>query len=112
LQSFDINPDGSLAGPIDQVSSGGNGPAYAGVLSTGQVAVMNYGSGNGKIIPTTSDPLHFSQDASLITFPQPNGVSNPHMALEHGSEVLVSDLVSVKLFDISSTFCTSKDYSE
>lgn len=55
-----------------------------------------YNTGNGKIIPTTTDPLHFATNASLITFPAP--VSHPHMALEHaiegGFEVLVPDLVS------------------
>ena len=43
------------------------------------------------IIPTTTDPLHFSRSAGLITFPA--SVSHPHMALQHGSEVLVPDLV-------------------
>jgi hypothetical protein len=61
---------------------------------------MNYGSGNGEIIPTTTDPLHFAQNASLVTdhfsAPRLGGVSNPHMALEHGKEVLVPDLVSVR----------------
>jgi 6-phosphogluconolactonase (cycloisomerase 2 family) len=95
LQSFTINTDGSLAGPVEQISSGGNSPAYASALSTSQVAIMNYGSGNGEMIPTVSDPLHFSQNASLITFPPPDGgVSHPHMALEHGAEVFISDLVS------------------
>ena len=95
LQSFTINSNGSLAGPVDQVSSGGDGPAYAGALSTGQVAILNYGSGNGKFITTISDSLHFAKNSSLITFPPPDGgVSHPHMALEHAAEVFVSDLVS------------------
>lgn len=53
---------------------------------------LQYNTGNGKIIPTTTDPLHFDDSAPLITFPAP--VSHPHMALEHNSEVLVPDLVS------------------
>ncbi|KAI0079778.1 hypothetical protein K474DRAFT_1658570 [Panus rudis PR-1116 ss-1] len=50
---------------------------------------MNYNSGNGLIIPTASDHLHF-EPANLISFPAP--VSHPHMALQHGSEVFVPDL--------------------
>jgi 6-phosphogluconolactonase (cycloisomerase 2 family) len=97
LQSFTVNSNGSLTGPVDQISSGGNGPAFAAPLTTGQVAIMNFGSGNGEIIPTTSDPLHFAQNSTLTTFPPPSGgVSNPHMALEYGEEVLVSDLVIIK----------------
>ncbi|KIM76833.1 hypothetical protein PILCRDRAFT_826047 [Piloderma croceum F 1598] len=99
LQSFTINSNGSLAGPVDQVSSGGDGPAYASALSTGQVAILNYGSGNGKIIPTISDPLHFVKNSSLITFAPPDGgVSHPHMALEHAAEVFVSDLGADKIW--------------
>jgi 6-phosphogluconolactonase (cycloisomerase 2 family) len=95
VQSFTVNLDGSLTGPIDQVSSGGENPAYLSALSTGSVAVMNYGSGNGEIISTTFDPLHFAQDPNLITFPPPDGgVSHPHMAFEHGGEVFVPDLVN------------------
>jgi hypothetical protein len=61
------------------------------------VAILNYGSGNGKIIPSISDPLHFAQNSSLITFPPPDGgVSHPHMALKCADEVFVSDLVSLK----------------
>jgi len=94
LQSFIIKSNGPLAGPVDQVSSGGDGPAYAGALSTGQVAILNYGSGNGEIIPSISDPLHFAQNSSLITFPPPaGGVSHPHMALERTA---ISDLVNLK----------------
>ena len=52
-----------------------------------------YGSGNGFVIPTSPDALHFDADAAtLITFPAP--VSHPHMVLEHGNEILVPDLVS------------------
>ncbi|KAH9475871.1 hypothetical protein JR316_0011431 [Psilocybe cubensis] len=93
LQSFLINPDGSLSAAIDTVSSGGSSPAFATALSTGSVAIMNYDTGNGKIIPTSSQQSKFSQSAPLITFPPPvGGVSHPHMALEHEGEVLVPDL--------------------
>jgi len=92
LQSFDIL--GSvLSTAVDTVASEGDDPAFAVALSTGEVAIMNYSSGNGRIIPTTTDPEHFRNDTSVITFPPPaGGVSHPHMALQHGTEVFVPDL--------------------
>ena len=41
LQSFLIGQQGVLSGPLDTISSGGDSPAFATALSTGQVAVMN-----------------------------------------------------------------------
>jgi 6-phosphogluconolactonase (cycloisomerase 2 family) len=96
LQSFVINWNGSLTGPVDTVSAGGVGSAFAGGVSAGQVAIANYAGGNAEIIPTTSDPLHFARNATLITFPPPaGGVSHPHMALQYGDEIFVPDLVSM-----------------
>jgi len=96
LQSFIVAPDGALSAPVDTISSGGGSPAFASPLSTGEVVVMNYGGGNGRIIPTTSDSLHFdasAPSAGVITFPVPQGgVSHPHSAYEFGQEVLVPDL--------------------
>jgi hypothetical protein len=61
---------------------------------------MNYSSGNGRIIPTTSSPDQFDNDAPTIVFPppppdtpNPNKVSHPHMAVQHGKEIFVPDLV-------------------
>ncbi|KAI9063641.1 putative isomerase YbhE [Trametes sanguinea] len=90
LQSFFVKQDGSLTAAIGQTSSGGNGPAFAVPLSTGEVAVMNFGSGNGLVVPTEEDPLEFTEGAPLISFPA--AVSHPHMALEVGEEVFVPDL--------------------
>jgi len=92
LQSFDIT--GSvLSSAVDTVPSDGDDPAFAVALSTGEVAIMNYSSGNGRIIPTTTSPEEFSSDAPVITFPPPvGGVSHPHMALQHGTEIFVPDL--------------------
>ncbi|CDO70095.1 hypothetical protein BN946_scf184806.g22 [Trametes cinnabarina] len=91
LQSFFFKQDGSLTAAIGQTSSGGNGPAFAVPLSTGEVAVMNFGSGNGLVVPTQEDPLEFTEGAPLISFPA--AVSHPHMALEVGQEVFVPDLI-------------------
>ncbi|KII85533.1 hypothetical protein PLICRDRAFT_31719 [Plicaturopsis crispa FD-325 SS-3] len=101
LQTFSVGTDGVLAGPIDTISSGGDSPAFATPLSTGEVVVLNYGSGNGKIVPTTPDPEHFLQSAPLITFPVPTGgegVSHPHMALEYKDELFVADLGGDKVW--------------
>ena len=83
--------------PLIHPRRGGDSPAFAAALSTGQVAVMNYGSGNGRIIQMTESGLHFDQEevAAIVTFPRLAGVaSHPHMAFEHGDEILVPDLVS------------------
>ncbi|KAF8882094.1 Lactonase, 7-bladed beta-propeller-domain-containing protein [Infundibulicybe gibba] len=93
LQSFTIKPDGSLSGVIDSVSSGGDSPAFTAALSTGQVAIMNYNSGTGRVIPTESAATQFDTSATTITFPPPvGGVSHPHMAVQFGNEVFVPDL--------------------
>ncbi|KAF8811111.1 putative isomerase YbhE [Phlegmacium glaucopus] len=93
LQSFLINGNGTLSNVIDTVPSDGNSPAFTAALSTGAVAVMNYGSGNGRIISTKSQGETFDQSAPIVTFPPPaGGVSHPHMALEYRHEIFVPDL--------------------
>ncbi|KAI0682204.1 putative isomerase YbhE [Earliella scabrosa] len=97
LQSFLVGKDGVLSGPIDTISSGGDSPAFTTPLSTGQVAVMNYNSGDGLIVPTQpGNPLQFSSSHTPIKFNAP--VSHPHMAVEHGSEVFVPDLGADKVW--------------
>jgi hypothetical protein len=58
---------------------------------------MNYESGNGRIVQTTESGLYFDQEevTPIVTFPRlDGGASHPHMAVEHGDEILVPDLVS------------------
>lgn len=100
LQSFIINPDATLSTPQETVPTDGDRPAFAVALSTGQVGVMNFSGGNGRVIPLTDDPLHFDNNASVITFPilHPGTISHPHMVLEHNGEILVPDLVSACYF--------------
>jgi hypothetical protein len=97
LQSFDLGPGGSVSKPVETISSGGDSPAFASALSTGEVAIFNYNSGNGRIIRTTTSPRNFDNSAPVITFPRQSAtsVSHPHMALENNGEVLVPDLVSL-----------------
>ncbi|KDR70232.1 hypothetical protein GALMADRAFT_127891 [Galerina marginata CBS 339.88] len=93
LQSFAINSDGTLTAAIDTVATDGGSPAFTTALSTGSVAVMNYDSGNGRIISTSAKETKFNASAPVVTFPKPvGGVSHPHMALENAGEVLVPDL--------------------
>lgn len=94
LQSFIVSPSGALSAPINTTLSDGDSPAFAVALSTGEVAVMNYNTGNGRIIPTMDNGVAFDGSAPTITFPPPAApsVSHPHMALEYGNEVLVPDL--------------------
>ncbi|KAG9311399.1 hypothetical protein JVU11DRAFT_8510 [Chiua virens] len=70
VQSFTIGTEGSIT-LRDTFSSGGNSPTYCAGLSTGQVAVTNYVSGTARVIPTEGDPLYFSNDSSIWTFPVP-----------------------------------------
>lgn len=88
---------------MDTIPSDGDSPAFTAALTTGEVAVMNYGSGNGRIIPTTNNGLTFDNFAPTITLPPPSTptVSHPHMALQHGEEVLVPDLVRKRVNAVS-----------
>jgi len=102
LQSFEIGEDGSLS-VLDTVSSGGDGPAFANPISTGQVAVMNFGSGDGRIIPTSStDPSNFDDSAPVIKFPvPPSGQSHPHAAYQFNDEIFVPDLGADKIYRLA-----------
>ncbi|EGN94490.1 hypothetical protein SERLA73DRAFT_114730 [Serpula lacrymans var. lacrymans S7.3] len=103
LQSFTVGPEGALTGPYDTAYSGGDGPPYCAQLTTGQVGIMNYGSGTGRIIPTLEDQLYFSNDSTTITFPSPPApnVSLPHMAYQYGSEVFVPDKGNDKIWRLT-----------
>lgn len=93
VQSFLVDGLGQLSPGIANVSSGGDGPPFVVGLSTGEVAVVNYGSGTGRVIPTR-DEVFFGDNAPIVTFPPPvNGSSHPHMVLEHNGEILIPDLV-------------------
>ncbi|KAG7095223.1 hypothetical protein E1B28_005998 [Marasmius oreades] len=102
LQSYTTTSNGVVTGPFDTVPSGGGSPAFAVALGTGEVAIMNYNGGNGRIIPTSS-PLKFVNDsAPVITFPPPaGGVSHPHQAVAHGQEILIPDLGGDKVWRLT-----------
>ncbi|KAG2151600.1 Lactonase, 7-bladed beta-propeller-domain-containing protein [Suillus bovinus] len=105
LQSFTVGPEGALT-LVDTISSGGSSPPYCGGLSTGQVAIVNYGSGTASVIPTTTDLLHFStDDNTVVTFPVPTtgtqGMSEPHMTYQYYEELLIPDKGNDKIWRLS-----------
>ncbi|KAF7319202.1 Isomerase YbhE [Mycena chlorophos] len=99
LQVYSATPAGGLT-LLDEVTSGGAGPAFCAPISDDQVAIMNYASGNGEIVPTVNGGTKFDNASTvLVTFtPPPNGTSNPHMAYAHGNEVFVPDLGGDKVW--------------
>ncbi|KAJ7220613.1 Lactonase, 7-bladed beta-propeller-domain-containing protein [Mycena pura] len=101
LQSFTVDGSGGLQN-VDNVTTGGNGPTFTVMLSTGEVTAMNFGSPNCSFVATVpDDPLHFERDSPVISFPIPEGApSNPHMSLEFNDEVLVPDLGGDKIWRI------------
>ncbi|KAJ7678055.1 Lactonase, 7-bladed beta-propeller-domain-containing protein [Mycena polygramma] len=102
LQSFIVDGTGGLLN-VDNVTTGGNGPTFTVMLSTGEVTAMNFGSPNCSFVATVpDDPLHFERDSPVISFPVPEGaLSNPHMSLEFNDEVLVPDLGGDKIWRIA-----------
>jgi 6-phosphogluconolactonase (cycloisomerase 2 family) len=99
LQSFKIAPDGSLSEPLDTVSTLGADPAHVVALPNGKVVVMNYSTGDGRIIKTTHGGTKFDDSGPLIKFQVPPGtLSHPHQTVKYGNALLVPDLVSKHLY--------------
>lgn len=87
IHSYAVDSQGSLSGPLDTVSTGGEIPAYAAALTDGRVGVMNYASGTGRILKTTSSGSKFDDTAPVINFLQPGEEdSNPHQIVEYNNE--------------------------
>ncbi|KAJ7100708.1 Lactonase, 7-bladed beta-propeller-domain-containing protein [Mycena belliarum] len=101
LQSFTVDSTGGVQN-VDNVTTGGNGPTFTVMLSTGEVTAMNFGSPNASFVATVpGDPLKFQTDSPIIAFPVPEGgPSNPHMSLEFKDEILVPDLGADKIWRI------------
>ncbi|TFK36304.1 Lactonase, 7-bladed beta-propeller-domain-containing protein [Crucibulum laeve] len=98
LQSFTVDQDGGLT-LVDTVTSGGSGPTFTNLLSTGEVSAMNFGSPNSSFVATIpDDPIHFARDSPVVDFPVGDGPSNPHMSLEFNGEVFVPDLGADKIW--------------
>jgi hypothetical protein len=83
LQSYATSPGGGLT-PLDEVSSGGNGPAFCTgpdrdpereyipireLFEYSPTRYFRYGSGNGEFIPTVNGGTEFDNSTSvLMTF--------------------------------------------
>ena len=105
LESFTVAEDLSLTS-VDSVSSGGNAPTFAVVLSTGELTGANFGSPNATFAPLDpNDPTKFVKDGSglapVVNFPRPEGSSNPHATLEVNGEILVPDLGADRIWRVS-----------
>ncbi|KAJ2920793.1 hypothetical protein H1R20_g16301, partial [Candolleomyces eurysporus] len=93
LQSFKIAPDGSLSDALDTVSTLGADPAHVVALPNGKVVVMNYSTGDGRIIKTTHGGAKFNGSGPLIKFQVPPGtLSHPHQTVQYGDALLIPDL--------------------
>ena len=72
--------------------------AYSQPRITTSLTAAQYNSGTVRVVPTEGDYLHFSNDSDIWTFPIPTtgteGVSEPHMTYQFGSEVFIPDKVS------------------
>ncbi|KAH0828704.1 Lactonase, 7-bladed beta-propeller-domain-containing protein [Lanmaoa asiatica] len=113
IQSFIVGPEGAVT-LVDTISSGGSLPAYCAGLSTGQVAVANYGSGTARVVPTEGDYLHFSNDSDIWTFPVPTtgtqGVSEAHMTYQYGNELFIPDKGGDKIWRLGEVDGNPGDY--
>jgi len=101
MQSLKVAEDGTIT-VVDTVSSAGDGPTFADVLSTGELTAMNFGSPTAAFIPLDpQDPSKFGADAIPVQFPRPQGSSNPHMSLEVNGEILIPDLGADKIWRVT-----------
>ncbi|KIJ49189.1 hypothetical protein M422DRAFT_161791 [Sphaerobolus stellatus SS14] len=106
LVSFLIGNQGSLS-LISTTSSGGNGPANLLPLKQWEeVAILNYNSGNGLVVPLQNNLVNFVTNPAppLITFnPAPNPLSHPHEGAEVGNQLFVPDLGADKIWRLNRT---------
>ncbi|KAG9118777.1 hypothetical protein FRC07_006537, partial [Ceratobasidium sp. 392] len=105
--SFAIGPNGLLT-QVASVSTSGDGPANLLVPSSGnEVVAANYNGGNALNIPLTADKGHFGTPYPAVKFsgsgPNPSRQTSPHphQVIEYGSEYLVPDLGSDKVWRLT-----------
>ncbi|KAH8823178.1 Lactonase, 7-bladed beta-propeller-domain-containing protein [Flagelloscypha sp. PMI_526] len=112
LQSFDVNlSSGVVSAAVQTVSSGGDSPAHVLALSNGQVSIMNYNGGNGRVVSTIpGHPDQFDDSTgAVIQFPLgPSNVSHPHESFEYKSEILVPDLGGDQIWRLGQDYSTKE----
>ncbi|KAF6752873.1 Lactonase, 7-bladed beta-propeller-domain-containing protein [Ephemerocybe angulata] len=102
VQSYQVSDSGSVS-VVDTISSLGADPAHAVALPNGKVVVMNYSSGDGRIITTTDGGRRFLNDSSAhyLKFQAPaGGVSHPHQTVQRGETLFIPDLGADKIWRI------------
>ncbi|QRV88186.1 lactonase, 7-bladed beta-propeller [Ceratobasidium sp. AG-Ba] len=107
--SFAVNSQGQLT-QLGSVSTGGDGPAFMLASSNGnEIVAANYNGGNALNVPLTADKGHFGSAYPLVKFtgsgPNQNRQTSPHphQVIEYGSEYLVPDLGSDKVWRLTKT---------
>ncbi|KAF5340318.1 hypothetical protein D9611_007804 [Ephemerocybe angulata] len=97
MQSYLINPVGSLSVALDTQATLGANPQYLTVLSNGKVMVVNTSTGSGRLVNTTDSGAKFNASAPVeyVQFPAETArdeVSNPTMVLEYSpTELWIPD---------------------
>ncbi|KAG9095660.1 hypothetical protein FRC07_011062, partial [Ceratobasidium sp. 392] len=107
VASFAVGSQGRLT-QIASVSTGGDSPAHMLVSSSGnEIVAMNYNSGSGLNVPLTADKSRFGSPYPVIKFtgsgPNPSRQTSPHPheIIEYGSEYLIPDLGSDKIWRLT-----------
>ncbi|KAG8722006.1 hypothetical protein FRC09_007004 [Ceratobasidium sp. 395] len=109
ILAFSIGSQGQLTQvKLASVSTSGDGPAHLLVPTSGnEVVAANYNSGNALNIPLTADKGHFGSPYPALKFTGsgPNASRqtspHPHEVIEYGSEYLVPDLGSDKVWRLT-----------
>ncbi|KAJ2933373.1 hypothetical protein H1R20_g3724, partial [Candolleomyces eurysporus] len=96
LQSFLVNPVGTLSVALNTTNSLGANPQYIAALSNGKIGIVNTSTGSARVINTTDSGATFNVTAPVeyIQFPadaKKDEISNPSMILEYGNELWIPD---------------------
>lgn len=98
MQSYLINPVGTLSVALDNAGTLGANPQHIAALSTGKIMVVNTSTGSGRLVNTTASGAKFNVSAPVeyVTFPANITLgeeSNPSMILEYKNELWIPDRV-------------------
>ena len=98
MQSYLINPVGTLSVALDTAATLGANPQHIAALSTGKIMVVNTSTGSGRLVNTTASGAKFNVSAPVeyVTFPANVTLkeeSHPSMILEYKNELWIPDSV-------------------
>ncbi|KAG9087820.1 hypothetical protein FRC07_012732, partial [Ceratobasidium sp. 392] len=107
IASFAVGSQGQLT-RLDSASTSGDAPAHMIVASSGrEVIAANYNTGSVLNIPLITDKGHFGNPYPAVKFngsgpnPSRQTSAHPHQVIEYGSEYLVPDLGSDKVWRLT-----------